>query len=633
MEDQFTYQDFDLLIERGPPDGFRARVLRSPMGESAFVQFFLPFSEVELENLVLKVGPSRRGTRGPGRPESTLLKDFGGKLYGAVFTDELRDLLRSSLNQTRAQGVGLRLRLRLADVPELANLPWEFLYDPRLNRFLAQSRHTPLVRYLDLPDPPQPRGVAGPLRLLVMISSPSGYYPLDVEQEWRLLTGALAEPQQQGRVVIERLPATMSTLRRRLRQEEFHIFHFVGHGSYKREWDDGVLVMEDRNGQPHEVTGEELGGLLNESDHTRLAVLNACEGARGGVSDPFAGVAQSLIQQGLPAVVAMQFAITDDAAIIFAHELYAAIADGYPLEAALADARGAIRDEGNPTEWGTPVLYSRAPDGRLFDLSGQSRTLEAERKARDEAERKARDEAERKARDEAERKARDEAERKARDEAELKARQEAERKARKEAKRKARKEAEQQARTPPETLDAPGDIDPMVLGDRAEAAGDFTEAERWFRVAAEARNTDAMNRLALLLHNTLGRTSEAESWFHDAANAGNTHAMVNLGLLAQYQGDADEAEEWLHRAVEAGSTDAMELLTALHSSGPQIPAPDEWETVAVPDESEPIAAPDEWETVGAPDEWETVAAPDEWDTSPIDASDTTVSDDAFPYDQ
>ena len=601
MEDQFTYQDFDLLIERGPPDGFRARVLRSPTGESAFVQFFLPFSEVELENLVLKVGPSRRGTRGPGRPESTLLKDFGGKLYGAVFTDELRDLLRSSLNQTRAQGVGLRLRLRLADVPELANLPWEFLYDPRLNRFLAQSRHTPLVRYLDLPDPPQPRGVAGPLRLLVMISSPSGYYPLDVEQEWRLLTGALAEPQQQGRVVIERLPATMSTLRRRLRQEEFHIFHFVGHGSYKREWDDGVLVMEDRNGQPHEVTGEELGGLLNESDHTRLAVLNACEGARGGVSDPFAGVAQSLIQQGLPAVVAMQFAITDDAAIIFAHELYAAIADGYPLEAALADARGAIRDEGNPTEWGTPVLYSRAPDGRLFDLSGQSRTLEAERKARDEAERKAR--------------------------------QEAKRKARQEAKRKARKEAEQQARTPPETLDAPGDIDPMVLGDRAEAAGDFTEAERWFRVAAEARNTDAMNRLALLLHNTLGRTSEAESWFHDAANAGNTHAMVNLGLLAQYQGDADEAEEWLHRAVDAGSTDAMELLTALHSSGPQIPAPDEWETVAAPDESEPIAAPDEWETVGAPDEWETVAAPDEWDTSPIDASDTTVSDDAFPYDQ
>jgi hypothetical protein len=106
-------------------------------------------------------------------------------------------------------------------------------------------------------------------------------------------------------------------------------------------------------------------------------VLNSCEGARTDASDPFAGVAQSLIQQGLPAVVAMQFEITDDAAIIFARELYWAIADGYPLEAALAEARGAIRDAGNPTEWGTPVLYSRAPDGQLFDMTRPGKTSEA----------------------------------------------------------------------------------------------------------------------------------------------------------------------------------------------------------------------------------------------------------------
>jgi hypothetical protein len=395
MEGQFTYQDFDLLIERGGAGSYQARVLRSPAGESAPVQFTLPFSPVELENLVLKVSRTRR-TRG-GRPESAPLKDFGGKLYSAVFQDELRDLLRSSLSQTHARQVGMRLRLRLADVPELANVPWEFLYDPRRNRFLAQSRRTPLVRYLDLPDPPQPLSVAGPLRLLVMISSPSDYPELDVEHEWNALTGALAEQVAEGHVVVERLPANMSTLRRRLRREQFHVFHFIGHGAYRRDWDDGVLVLEDSNGRPHEVPGEELGGLLNEYDLTRLAVLNACEGARSDVSDPFAGVAQSLIQQGLPAVVAMQFEISDDAAVVFSHGLYAAIADGYPLEAALAEARGAIRDEGNFTEWGTPVLYSRAADGRLFDLSGQSRTPEATRLLREEADRKARQEAERRA--------------------------------------------------------------------------------------------------------------------------------------------------------------------------------------------------------------------------------------------
>jgi hypothetical protein len=206
--------------------------------------------------------------------------------------------------------------------------------------------------------------------------------------------GALAEQIAEGRVVVERLPANMSALRRRLRHEEFHIFHFVGHGFYQPDWGDGVLVMEDRNGLPREVPGEELGGLLSEYEQTRLAVLNACEGARGGVSDPFAGVAQSLVQQGLPAVVAMQFEITDDAAIIFAHELYAAIADGYPLEAALAEARGAIRDEGNITEWGKPVLYSRAPDGHLFDLSGPERIPGTADQARQGAEPEARQGAE-----------------------------------------------------------------------------------------------------------------------------------------------------------------------------------------------------------------------------------------------
>lgn len=142
MESQLTYQNFDLLIEPGAPGSYRARVLRSPAGESAPVHFTLPFSPLELENLVLKVGLGRRRTRGPGRPESAPLKEFGGKLYAAVFQDELREILRSSLSQTRAQRIGMRLRVRLADVPELANLPWEFLYDPRLNRFLAQSRYT-----------------------------------------------------------------------------------------------------------------------------------------------------------------------------------------------------------------------------------------------------------------------------------------------------------------------------------------------------------------------------------------------------------------------------------------------------------------------------------------------------------
>ena len=343
------------------------------------------------------------------------------------------------------------------------------------------------MRYLDLPDPPRPLSVDGPLRLLVMISSPSDCPPLDVEQEWSLLTGALAEQQAGGQVIIERLAANMTELRRRLRRGEFHVFHFVGHGRYRSDWGNGVLIMEDRNGRSHEVPGDELGSLLSEYDQTRLAVLNACEGARSDdASDPFAGMAQSLIQQGLPAVVAMQFEITDDAAITFAREFYGAIADRYPLEAALAEARGAIRDEGNLTEWGTPVLYSRAPDGRLFGVTGPARE-EAERLAREE---QAGEETERLAREE---QAGEETERLAREE---QAGEETERLAREEQAREEteRLAREEQAREETERLA------------REEQAREETE-----RLAREEQAREAQERIRKVREETARRHAREEA--------------------------------------------------------------------------------------------------------------------------
>jgi hypothetical protein len=64
----------------------------------------------------------------------------------------------------------------------------------------------------------------------------------------------------------------------------------------------------------------------------------------------------------------MQFEITDDAAITFSHELYQAVAEGFPIDAALAEARRAIFGSDNDIEWGTPVLYMRSPDGLIFDV-------------------------------------------------------------------------------------------------------------------------------------------------------------------------------------------------------------------------------------------------------------------------
>jgi CHAT domain/Bacterial Ig-like domain (group 2) len=363
-----VYLDLDLLIQRAG-EGYRAQVLSSPAGQAA-ANFTLPFSAIEIENLLLRAGRARRATRRIDSPEVAAAKNFGERLFAAAFDDDVRACLRSSLDEARRQGNGLRIRLHLAEAPELASLPWEYLYNPTLNRFFALSVETPIVRYLELPEVIRPLMITPPLRVLVMISSPDDYPRLDVEAEWNRLRDALKDLEQRGVVVLERLDqATLSTLQRRLRRGEYHIFHFIGHGGFEQQAQDGVLVMEDDRGRGHSVSGQQLGMLLHDHRAMRLAVLNACEGARASSTDPFSGTAQSLVQQGIPAVIAMQFEITDQAAIVFAHEIYGALADGYPVDAALSEARKAIFAEGNGLEWGTPVLYLRASDGLIFQVA------------------------------------------------------------------------------------------------------------------------------------------------------------------------------------------------------------------------------------------------------------------------
>lgn len=362
------YLDFDLSIERIGKNRYRSRVLASPAGV-AKAEFIFPLSALEIENFILKIGRTRRMVRRIESPEMEVAKDFGSKLFKAVFSDDIQSVLRSSLDQARSQGLGLRLRLRMNEAPELADIPWEFLYITSLNRFLALSVNTPIVRYLELPESIQPLAVKPPLRVLVMIANPKDHPSLDVEREWRNLKTAVSDLEEAGLLTMKRLEAaTPVALQYSLRREDYHIFHFIGHGKFDVAAQDGQLLLEDENGLGRPLSGQYLGTLLHDEDSLRLVVLNACEGARTDKKDPFAGTAQSLVQQGLPAVIAMQFEVTDEAAITFAHEFYAALADGLPVDAALSEARKVIFSKGNEIEWGTPVLYLRAPDGRIFDI-------------------------------------------------------------------------------------------------------------------------------------------------------------------------------------------------------------------------------------------------------------------------
>lgn len=115
-------------------------------------------------------------------------------------------------------------------------------------------------------------------------------------------------------------------------------------------------------------------------DHTslRLALLNACEGAKGSDRDIFSSTAATLVRRGLPAVIAMQYPITDAAAIQFTQEFYGQIAVGQPIDGAVAEARLAmVMETPDSLEWATPVLYTHAADGRIFEMALSKKNAKA----------------------------------------------------------------------------------------------------------------------------------------------------------------------------------------------------------------------------------------------------------------
>jgi CHAT domain len=367
------YDDFELIIQASG-ERFVVEVLNSPAGQ-ATSEFDHPFTQVELSNFYSRIGQSHRNMRRLDSPDLQAAKHFGDKLFKAIFVGEVLSQLRTSINLCHGRNHGLRLRFRLKGAPTLAELPWEFLYDIEQNQFLATSSMTPVVRFLDLPYSISPMRVRLPLRVLVMLAGPKKLPCLDGEGEWDRLKLSLSALESKGILVLERMPtATLEALRKRARGDPFHILHFVGHGGFDDNVGDGVLHFEDLKAMSHPVSGQLLGSILRDHDSLRLAVLNACEGARQSNEDPFSGVAQSLCQQHLPAIVAMQFEISDDAAKTFAEEFYGAIADGYPVDAAVSEGRKALYTGSFGQEWATPVLYMRSPNGVLFDIQRRPKT-------------------------------------------------------------------------------------------------------------------------------------------------------------------------------------------------------------------------------------------------------------------
>lgn len=358
-----SYQNFAIEISALPDGKYRIEVA-SPVGEAS-VDAASPFTPDEITAYLQILS---REKRVPRQEELNTARDFGQRLFDFVFrsSGEITSAYFASLRDSGSDG--LRIRLTVDRAGALSEIPWEFLRDPA-NDFLALSRRTPVVRYPQQLNSRPPATITMPLRVLVMISAPQDFPTLDVEGEWQRLLEATAPLRARGLLQLDRLEAaTLIALQRRLRVDDYHVLHYIGHSDYDAASQQGLLVFENERepGKGQIITGTALSREIAEESTVRLVVLNSCHSASRPPADALAGVSSSLVTRGIPAVVGMQFNISDGAAKAFAEEFYRTISELMPLDAAMSEARRAVANRVGNNEWATPVLFMRSDNGVLF---------------------------------------------------------------------------------------------------------------------------------------------------------------------------------------------------------------------------------------------------------------------------
>ena len=111
-------------------------------------------------------------------------------------------------------------------------------------------------------------------------------------------------------------------------------------------------------------------------------------------------------------------------------------------------------------------------------------------------------------------------------------------------------------------------------GSRAHKKGDYAEALRLFRLAAEQGEADAQSWLGLMYslgHGVTQSNVEACRWYRLAAEQGEPWAQYRLGTMYKegYGVTQDDVEacRWYRLAAEQGEADAQSWLGFMYEKG------------------------------------------------------------------
>ncbi|MCB9503717.1 MAG: CHAT domain-containing protein [Deferribacteres bacterium] len=286
------------------------------------------------------------------------------------------------------------LQLNITGDETIQSLPWEVAAhaDPKLG-LLAHNPDIAFVRRTRKFSKELRNLPPKPLRILLFISAPEDLDPekvrLDYEGEINKIEAALDEAITAGTVVLDIAEdGRLSTLERWLGSHTYHVVHFSMHGNrgeidlltHEEKRPPALHFEDEQTGNARAVSPEELAVCFqNAQNRPPLLVLSACQTADFDSRDGIASFASRMHAANFANVIGMQLSVADSSATKFAVALYQALLQDMPLDAAMARARAALKDDG--LQWSIPVLHSSLED--LNWNNGSSEKIPARQHVRD----------------------------------------------------------------------------------------------------------------------------------------------------------------------------------------------------------------------------------------------------------
>lgn len=268
--------------------------------------------------------------------------------------------------------VSQHLHLAFESNRDWAGLPLEFLYSDQAGDYLSLLH--PIIRQIrgvvTRRDPISAEFVKRlvnseeKLRILLVVSNTLPQVDL-IDEIGEKVSDLLSPVKWIETTCIRTEEATYQSVREMLRACKYHVVHYIGHGDYQERSPEqsSLFFWEGKNraGNVKAMTASELRLLLDNSD-IRLFHLTACEGTHTGsaadlLDDDYLGLADAIIQSGVPSVLGYRWPVSAGSAKEMAIAFYRSFVRHGSPELALLDARRdiAMRNKDDLT-WVSPIL-------------------------------------------------------------------------------------------------------------------------------------------------------------------------------------------------------------------------------------------------------------------------------------